>query len=88
MAIPRIPTARLTRCPKPATVVWRLRCSVLRGTPMPEDSNRAFHRICCKIKAEKYARSGAPVMGMGGFTPGGGTNRGRDLFGPEKNEEE
>ena len=28
------PSARLTHGPKPATAVWRLRCSVLRETPM------------------------------------------------------
>jgi hypothetical protein len=32
--IPRKPSARLTHSLKLATVVWLLRCSVLRGTPM------------------------------------------------------
>jgi hypothetical protein len=32
--VPRRPSARLTRSLKLATVVWLLRCSVLRETPM------------------------------------------------------
>jgi len=32
--VPRQPSARLTHGPKPAAVVWLLRCSVLRETPM------------------------------------------------------
>ena len=34
VVIPGSPSARLTRGLKPATEVWRLRCSVFRGTPM------------------------------------------------------
>jgi hypothetical protein len=42
---PRTSSARLTSCPKLNAVVWLLRCSVLRGTPMPEDATVHFKNL-------------------------------------------
>ena len=45
MAVPRTPSARLTDCPKINRVVWHLRCSVLRETPMLGPANLNFKKL-------------------------------------------
>ena len=44
---PRKISARLTGCLTLTTVVWRLRCSVLRGTPMPGTRDHDFKKLKC-----------------------------------------
>jgi len=41
----RLIFARLTDCPKLSTEVWRLRCSVLRETPMLGPANLNFKKL-------------------------------------------
>jgi hypothetical protein len=48
--VPRTISARLTDCPKLNTVVWQLRCSVLRETPMP-DAHEVFKTLNCYGKS-------------------------------------
>jgi hypothetical protein len=44
---PRKVSARLTGCLKLNTVMWLLRCSVLRGTPMPGARDPDFKKLKC-----------------------------------------
>jgi len=44
--VPLQPSARLTHGPKPATVVWLLRCSVFRETPMAPPRDH-FKKLQC-----------------------------------------
>jgi hypothetical protein len=50
--VPSKPSARLTHCPKPDIVVWRLRCSVLKGTPMVSAKNIQFQKAKVLLKFE------------------------------------